>query len=266
MAISLEGKTAIVTASALDVGKAIAQKFVDSGARVMLAGLDDKALQAVSEEIDAAEGTLGRFPYVAQDRLSIGNLIAATVEKFERIDVLVNGAQTLNAPGGFLDLKPDAFDSAFGDNVRGVFQLSQAVAKRMIAQAGDGPTSGSIVNISSIAAERTVPELLTFSVSCAALDQLTRSMAISLAPHQIRVNAIALGGVMSGRLLNAFRDDETLRDDMLKVTPLGRLGEVSEAGDAALFLSSDQASYVTGQVLGLDGGRALLDPLASPVR
>lgn len=266
MAISLDGKTAIVTASASDVGKAIAKRFVDAGARVMLASVDEKALKNVAEEMDAPEGMLSCISYVAQDRLSIGNLIAATVDKFEQIDILVNGAQPLNGPGAFLDIDPAGFDSAFGDGVRGVFQLSQAVAKRMIAQADGQPSTGSIVNISSIAAERTVPELLTFSVACSALDQLTRSMAVALAPHGIRVNAVALGGVMSERLLAAFRDHETLRDDMLRVTPMGRLGEVTEAADAALFLSSELASYSTGQIFGVDGGRALLDPLPSPVR
>lgn len=266
MALSLKGKTAIVTCAAHDVGRAIAQRFLDAGAQVMLADGDDKALASTEDVLDAPPEHVGRFQYVAQDRLCITNLIAATVEKFERIDVLVNSAQTISAPGAFLDLDTEEFDAAFGDNVRSVFQLSQAVAKRMIAQEGDGPQSGSIVNISSIAAVRTVPALLTFSVSCAALDQLTRSMAVSLAPNGIRVNSVALGGVMSDRLLNAFRENQELREDMIAVTPMGRLAEMEEAAEAALFLGSENASYVTGQVLSVDGGRSLLDPLASPVR
>ena len=269
MAISLEGRTAIITASAMDTGRSIAHRFLAAGANVVLADPDEKALADIIGEGAEDDARLMRFPYVSQDRLSIGNLIAATVEKFERIDILVNAARSNSAPGAFLDLEASAFDAAFGDNVRGVFQLSQAVARRMIAQAeaedADEPM-GSIVNISSIAAERTVPELLTFSVSSAALDQLTRSMAVALAPHGIRVNAVALGSVISPTLLGAFREDEALRDDMLKATPLGRLGEAAEAAEAALFLASDQSSYVTGQVLGVDGGRMLLDPLASPVR
>lgn len=266
MTISLEGKTAIVTCAAQDVGRAIAQRCLDAGAQVMLADTDDKALASAEEALEGPAERIARFHYVAQDRLCIANLIAATVDRFERIDILVNSARSISAPGAFLDLDAEDFDSAFGDNVRGVFQLSQAVAKRMIAQSDADAPTGSIVNISSIAAVRTVPELLTFSVSCAALDQLTRSMAVSLAPNRIRVNAVALGGVMSERLLGAFRENEQLREDMVSVTPLGRLAEMSEAADAALFLSSEHASYVTGQILSVDGGRALLDPLASPVR
>lgn len=267
MAISLDGRTAIVTSAAQDVGRAIAQRFLDAGAQVMLAGSDDKALASTEDALDGDADRYARFQYVAQDKLCIQNLIAATIDRFETIDVLVNSAQEINAPGAFLDLATDEFDAAFGDNVRGVFQLSQAVARRMIKQAEDrDEPAGSIVNISSIAAVRTVPELLTFSVSSAALDQLTRSMAASLAPHGIRVNAVALGGVMTERLLGAFQDNETLRDEMIRVTPMGRLAEMDEAAETALFLGSEHASYITGQIISVDGGRTLLDPLASPIR
>jgi 7-alpha-hydroxysteroid dehydrogenase len=214
----------------------------------------------------AEDDRLGRFHYVAQDRLSITNLIAATIDRFGRIDILVNGAQTNVAPGAILDLETERFDAAFGDNVRGVLQLSQAVARKMIQQADpDEPRACAIVNVSSIASSRTVPELLTLSVTSAALDQLTRSMAASLAPHGIRVNAIALGGVLTERMRSAFSKDEDLRDAMLRVTRLGRLAHSDEVADVALFVASEEARYVTGQVIAVDGGRTLLDPLASPV-
>ena len=267
MPISLGTRTAIITSAAHDVGLAMARRFLEAGARVMLADADEKELARAETELEAEEGRLALFHYVAQDRLSIANLIAATNDRFDRIDILVNGSQTIMAPGAFLDLDTGQFDAAFGDNVRAVFQLSQAVAKKMIQQApSDEPTTGVIVNVSSIAASRTVPELLTLSVSSAALDQLTRSMAASLAPHGIRVNAIALGGVLTDRLRTAFRADEALRDDMIRVTPLGRLADLDEVAEVALFIASEHASYITGQVIAVDGGRTLLDPLASPVR
>ena len=267
MPISLGARTAIITSAAQDVGLALARRFLEAGARVMLADFDEKELLAAEAELDGEADRLGHFHYVAQDRLSIANLIAATIERFDRIDILVNGAPTIMAPGAFLELGTEQFDAAFGANVRAVFQLSQTVAKRMIQHAAgeDGP-AGVIVNISSIAASRTVPELLTLSVSCAALDQLTRSMAASLAPHGIRVNALAYGGVLTDRLRSAFREDDELRDDMIRVTPLGRLGDLEEVAEAAIFLASDHASYITGQVIAVDGGRTLLDPLASPIR
>ena len=267
MPISLGARTAIITSGAQDVGLAMARRFLEAGARVMLADADDKALLAAEDELDGNEDQLGHFHYVAQDRLSIANLIAATIDRFERIDILVNGAPAITAPGAFLDLGTDQFDAAFGANVRAVFQLSQAVAKKMIQQVEeDEREAGVIVNISSIASSRTVTELLTLSVSCAALDQLTRSMAASLAPHGIRVNAIAPGGVLTDRLRAAFRENEALRDDMIGVAPLGRLGELDEVAEAAIFVASRHASYITGQVIAVDGGRTLLDPLASPIR
>jgi 7-alpha-hydroxysteroid dehydrogenase len=266
MAISLGARTAIITGGAQDVGLAMARRFLQAGARVMLADADEKALAAAEDELDAETGQLGHFHYVAQDRLSIANLIAATIERFERIDILVNGAPAVMAPGAFFELGTEQFDEALGANLRAVFQLSQAVARRMIQSREEGRPAGVIVNISSIAASRTVPELLTLSVSCAALDQLTRSMAASLAPQGIRVNALAFGGVLTDRLRSAFRQNDDLRDDMISVTPLGRLGELDEIAEAAIFLASEHSSYITGQVIAVDGGRTLLDPLASPIR
>ena len=263
MSISLAGKTAIVTTASTDAGRTISQRFLDAGANVMIAACDDRKAEI---KLEGDTDRWAHFPYVMQDRLCIQNLIAATVDRFGSIDVLVNGAQKITEPGMFLDLETENFDSAFGDTVRAVFQLSQAVAKKMIDLAGDDTPTGAFVNVSSIAARRTVPELLAYSVSCAALDQLTRSMAASLAPKGIRVNAVALGGVLTERLRTAFREDETLRGDMLAVTPMGRLADTEEAAETTLFLASDHASYITGQVVSVDGGRTLLDPLASPVR
>ncbi len=264
MSISLAGKTAIVTTASTDAGRTISQRFLDAGANVMVAACDDRKAEI---KLEGDTDRWAHFPYVMQDRLCIQNLIAATVDRFGTIDILVNGAQRLTEPGMFLDLDTGNFDASFGDTVRNTFQLSQAVARKMIDLAGDDDNpKGTIVNISSIAARRTVPELLAYSVSCAALDQLTRSMAASLAPKGIRVNAVALGGVLTERLRTAFKEFETLRDDMLAVTPMGRLADTEEAAETIMFLASEHASYVTGQTVSVDGGRTLLDPLASPIR
>ncbi|MEM7423079.1 MAG: SDR family oxidoreductase [Pseudomonadota bacterium] len=267
MAISLEGKTAIVTSTPQSVGTAIAQKFVEAGANVMLAACDDRKATCGVIEGDSAQ--IERFSFALQDKLCITNLIAATVNRFERIDILVNAVQNTSDPGTFLDVGTDQFDAAFGDNVRGVFQLSQAVARRMIEQRekdDPGKDTSAIVNISSIAARRTVPGLLAYSVSCAALDQLTRSMAASMAQYGVRVNGVALGSVLTERLRIAFRENADLRDDMIAVTPMGRLADTEEAAETVLFLASPHAAYITGQIVSVDGGRTLLDPLASPIR
>jgi 7-alpha-hydroxysteroid dehydrogenase len=235
---SLEGKTAIIAGAASGVGRAIARRFAQAGARLMLADTDDAGLDETVAEIEAEIGTepgpgpetgkrpenLARFSHAIEDKLGVTNLIAATIDNFERIDVLVTNTRAC-APGGLFDLTAAEFDAALNSNVRSAFLQTQLVARRMIQQRKADPEfTGALVNISSIAARRTVPELLAYSVSCAGLDQLTRSTAACLAPLGIRVNAVALGSVMTGNLRQALREREELRDEMIAVTPMGRIG------------------------------------------
>jgi 7-alpha-hydroxysteroid dehydrogenase len=135
------------------------------------------------------------------------------------------------------------------------------ISRRRCSTTCSGPSDRAIVNLSSVFARRALPELFAYSVSCAALEQLTRSLALALANHRIRVNAIAVGGTTSRALSKALPEIEDLADALAEVTPLGRLGDTSEAAEAALFLASPAAGFVTGQILGVDGGRPLLDPL-----
>jgi len=266
MAEPLEGKTAIIAGAGGGVGRAIAHRFAQAGARLMLTDPDDEGLDETLAAIEAADGRIARFANAADDKLGVANLIAATIDAFGRIDVLVTD-QRASAPGSVLDLGVEEFETVVGRNLRTVFLQCQMVAKRMIQQRAEDPDfEGAMINITSVAAQRTVRELLAYSVSCAALDQLTRSLAAGLAPERIRVNAVALGAVMTGTLREALREREELRAELLAVTPLGRIGEADEAAEAALFLASPAASFVTGQILAVDGGRLVLDPLASPVR
>ncbi len=270
LAGSLEGKTAIIAGAASGVGRAIARRFAAAGARLMLADTDDAGLDETAAEIGAGielpPDHIARFAHAIDDKLGVTNLIAATIDAFERIDIVVTGARVCPS-GGLFDLTAVDFDAALSCNVRSTFLLTQLVAKRMIQQREADPEfAGALVNITSIAARRTVPGLLAYSVSTAALDQLTRSAAACLAPHGIRVNAVALGAVMTATLRQALHEREELRDEIAAVTPLGRVGEAEEAAEAALFLASPAAGFITGQIVAVDGGRLVLDPLASPVR
>ncbi|MEM7498271.1 MAG: SDR family oxidoreductase [Pseudomonadota bacterium] len=261
----LGGKVAIVTGAAGAVGTAIAARFIEAGARVMMADEQDRALTTAHADLKAGDKAV-KFAHSLSDRLGAANLVAATMDAFERVDILVQVPRA-TAHGAFAELEARGLSEALEENVTASFLLAQAVSKRMIELAeAEEDFGGAILNISSVAASRTVPELLAFSVSCAALEQLTRSMAVGLAPHRIRVNALALGAVMTERLRAAMKEREDLRAEMLRVTPMGRIGEAEEVAEAAHFLASPGAGFITGQVLTVDGGRSVLDPLASPVR
>lgn len=268
----LEGRAVIVTGAASGVGLAVAQRFAEEGARLLLTDLDETALTAEAQALRDGGAEAHVWSCDLKAKLGVANLIASAVDRLGEIDILVN-ASGVTVQGGLLDAEADDFDRAYNANLRAVFLLSQAAARRMIEareaggaeRAADRPAerpSAAIVNFSSIAASRTVPELLPYSVACAALDQLTRSMAMSLAPKGVRVNAVALGAVMTRTLRQALKEREGLREAIIATTPLGRIGEAAEAAEAALFLASPRASYVTGQVLTVDGGRTLLDPLS----
>lgn len=263
---ALSGRVAIVTGAGGAVGRAIARRLVEAGASVMLSDDNDQALGAAMELLRTDDGHVAKFAPKRQDKLGAANLLAATIDAFERVDILVN-IPRITQPGAFAELDGPGLAEALNMNVVSSFMLAQAVTRRLLEQAEtEEDFEGAILNVSSIAARRTVPELLAYSVSCAALDQLTRSMAAELAPHRIRVNGIALGAVMTERMRAALKEREDLRGELIRVTPLGRIGEAEEAAEAALFLVSGRASFVTGQILTVDGGRTILDPLASPER
>ena len=267
MSFSVKGKTAIITGAANGIGLAIARQFIDQGANVMLADIDEDKLADECQAIGSDQAQC--FSGDLRQKLTIANLQSATIDAFERVDILVNASRQV-LPSNPLDAKEDSFEALFKQNVLANLRLTQSVAKLMIKQAKaendtTSNTIGSIVNLSSIASDRTHPDLLAYSVSCAALNQMTRSLAVSLAKDRIRVNAVAIGSVMSANLQQVLRDDEDLRDRMTKITPLGRIAEAQEVAEVVQFLAANSASFVTGQILNVDGGRTLIDPLETAV-
>ncbi|PIL20181.1 oxidoreductase [Puniceibacterium antarcticum] len=264
MSFSIEGKTAIVTGAANGVGLAIARHFAQRGANVMFADMDEVRLSKEVGEV-REDGNMRYFAGDLRERLTLANLLSATLDAYDRVDILVNGSRQM-IPSDPLDMDDTSVESLLDQNLMTALRLSQVVAKRMIKQAGDSPEGqvGAIVNLSSIAARRTHPDLLAYSVSCAALDQMTRSLAVALAPNRIRVNALAFGSVMSASLKGALRDHADYRDQIISHTPLGRIASPVELAEAVQFLASEGSSFMTGQVMTVDGGRTLLDPVAAP--
>ncbi len=266
MGLSIQGKTAIITGAANGVGLAIARHFIDRGANVMFADRDKDRLKDECGEIEGAEENIRYFAGDLRERLTIENLVSATIDAYDRVDILVNASRQILTSDP-LDPNDSSVETMLEQNTFTALRLSQAVAKRMIAQAEDadldeGPV-GSIINISSIAARRTHPDLMGYSISTAALDQVTRSLAVAYAPHRIRVNGVAFGSVMSSSLKDSLSETDGLRQEIRECTPLGRIASAREVTAAVQFLASDGAGFVTGETITVDGGRTLLDSVTT---
>jgi 7-alpha-hydroxysteroid dehydrogenase len=267
MSFSIAGKTAVVTGAANGVGLAIARHFIAQGANVVFADMDEEKLTAEIGETAKQEGNARIFAADLREKLAVANLISATLDAFDRVDILVNASRQLLISDP-LNPDDDAVETLIEQNLYTALRISQVFARRMIKQAEkagqeEGPV-GSIINLSSIAARRTHPELLAYSVSTAALDQATRSLAVALAPNRIRVNAISFGSVMSASLRGVLKENSDMRSEIIDATPLNRIANPHEVAEAAQFLASDGSGFMTGQILTIDGGRTLVDTVDAP--
>jgi glucose 1-dehydrogenase len=241
----LKGRRALVTGAARGIGLAIAERFAAEGAQVTLVDLLEDAGRS------AAAG-LPNASFIAADvsrSEDVRRIVADALARDARIDILVNNAGILHG-SEFLDLEEEDFDRVLRVNVKSMFLMGQAVAKSMVA----GGIRGSIVNMSSVNAVLAIPTQVPYTVSKGAVNQLTKVMALALAPHGIRVNAIGPGTIAT-EMTKQVQVDETVRRRIMSRTPLGRVGQPSEIAAVAAFLASDDASYLTGQTIYPDGGR-----------
>jgi NAD(P)-dependent dehydrogenase (short-subunit alcohol dehydrogenase family) len=251
----LADKVAIVTGAARGIGLAIATRYLAEGARVIIADADLIAGEAAAKSLDA---THCRFVAAdVGDARYVERVIAETVAAFGRLDILVNNAGIIHT-ADFLDIAETDFDRVLRVNLKGAFLVGQAAARQMVAQVKAGGAPGAIVNMSSVNAVVAIPNQVPYCVSKGGIDQLTKVMALSLAPYGIRVNAIGPGSIMTD-ILKAVATDKEAKRRILSRTPLGRIGEPEEIASIAVFLASSAASYMTGQTIYADGGRLALN-------
>jgi NAD(P)-dependent dehydrogenase (short-subunit alcohol dehydrogenase family) len=255
----LTGKIALVTGAAQGIGQACAVRLAKEGAKVVLCDVNEKAGLATAKGIEARGG---RAVYVACDVSQAGDVagvLAAALKAFRRVDILVNNAGVVDdAP--FLDLAVEELDRVLGINLRGAFLMGQAVARQMVRQGRGkgGASAGAIVNMSSVNAQFALPDHVAYSISKGGINQLTKAMAIALAPQGIRVNAVGPGTIDTPLIKNVVKD-KAFRVKVLSRTPLGRFGRPEEVAAIVAWLASDESSYVTGTTVYADGGRLPLN-------
>jgi NAD(P)-dependent dehydrogenase (short-subunit alcohol dehydrogenase family) len=251
----LDNKVAIVTGAARGIGLAIAKRFVLEGAKVVLADV-------LEDEGSGEAKRLGPAAHFVKCDVGDPGDVRALVEAASKaftgdIDILVNNAGIVHG-ADFLELMEADFDRVLRVNLKGSFLAGQAVARRMVSQVGAGKKAGAIVNMSSINSVVAIPNQLPYCVSKGGVGQLTRVMALALAPHGIRVNAIGPGSIMT-EMLASVATDQAAKRNVLSRTPLGRVAQPEEVASIAAFLASDDASYITGETIFVDGGRLALN-------
>jgi NAD(P)-dependent dehydrogenase (short-subunit alcohol dehydrogenase family) len=239
-----QGKVAFVTGASSGIGRACAVRFREEGASVFAVARREERLKAELESYAPAD---------VRSEEQVEEAVRSCVETFGRIDYLINAAGVIGT-GGVLDMSREEWERIFSINVDGVYVVTRHVAPHLI------PTRGAIVNISSVTSLRPYANLPAYCASKAAVDMITRCVALELAPHGVRVNAVNPGVVVTElhTASGAVPDYEAFLERSKTTHPLGRVGQPEEIAALCAFLCSDEAGWITGGIYSIDGGRALL--------
>jgi NAD(P)-dependent dehydrogenase (short-subunit alcohol dehydrogenase family) len=246
--MKLKNKVAIVTGASKGIGKAIAMSYAREGASVVLASRSLNILETIAQEIRTSGGEAMAVSVDIRNVESINDLVKKAVDRYGRLDLLVNNAGiTMGGPSE--DLSPEDWRTALETDLFGVFFSCQAAARVMIPQGGGG-----IVNISSVNGILAAPRRAAYCASKAAVNELTKVLAIEWADRKIRVNAIAPGYVRTELVQDVIDKGAISLEAIKKRTPQGRIGEVEDIAGLAVYMASDESSYMTGSIVNIDGG------------
>jgi NAD(P)-dependent dehydrogenase (short-subunit alcohol dehydrogenase family) len=249
--ISLQGKVALVTGGGRGIGKAITRRLAEAGAQVVIASRKLENLQATAAEFAALPGKVVPIACHVGRLDQLENLVRETEARVGSVDILVNNSATNIGQGPALAVTDEMLDKMVEINLKAALRLVRLIVPRMIER----KSGGSVINVASIAGLKPMPGALLYSMTKAALIMMTRSWAREFGPHNVRVNAIAPGLVQTDFSEYLWKDEER-RARIVGAQCLPRLGQPDEIGYAALYLASDEASFVTGQILVIDGGES----------
>ena len=247
----LQDKVAIVTGASSDIGASIVKRFVEEGAKVVLLGRNLESLENVRKECGNEDATVSMTCDITDDA-QVGQTVDQIMDKYGKIDILVNGAGAINDPVHFHEMAESEINRMISVNVNGVFKPTKAVLRKM-----NEARSGNIINIGSVSSERAVPRvhLAVYAASKAAVSMFTKAIAVEYARRNIRSNCINPGIINSGTI-KPYLEDPNARKVLEDRLPLNRIGEPEDVANAVLYLASDEANWVTGVVLDVDGGKS----------